>query len=290
MTVGWTGHLAAAGLVGLDLLARTGRLRILLRAAGQRIGDGDALRANVLADFGSAITPMRVGGEPARAAGLRMAGVPWPRVVGALATEVAVAAPVTIAIGAGLVVAFGGQWWRDAGLRVQRTPGPIGLWLAAVVIVAGSAWWVRRRSAKLGAGRTRSPSGDRGTAAVAPAPGGRRALGAGARVVALAALLSAVNVGCRIAILPVLMWSAGGTTAVGTVALGAFLLTYGQLVTPSPAGVGMIDAAFLAGGAGAADLGLLLAWRLYTTGIGAGLGGLVAALYLGRFRILRASR
>jgi len=287
MTIGLAGHVAAVGLVGLDLAARTERLRLLLSAAGQRIAGGEAFRANVLADFGSAITPMRVGGEPARAAGLRMAGVSWPRVVAALATEVAVAAPVTVGVGVGLLAAFGGQWWRDAGLRVRQSPGSIGSWVAMVVVVAGLAWWVRRRWAGHGGGSVAVAAP--GSVADCPAPS-RPGLAGGARIAGVAALLSAVNVLCRVSILPVLAWSAGDTTAIGTLAVGAFLLIYGQLVTPSPAGVGMVDAAFLAGGAGATDLGLLLAWRFYTTGVGAGLGGLVAATRLSQLRLGRRER
>lgn len=73
---------------------------------------------------------------------------------------------------------------------------------------------------------------------------------------------------------------AGYSGDLGEVALGSFVLLYAQLFAPVPAGMGVIDAVFLAGGAGVSDLGVLVAWRAYTTGAGASLGGVLAAIRL----------
>ena len=58
-------HVLAAGLIGLDFAARTARLRWLLAVARVRIGWWDSLCVNAWADVGAALTPFRVGGEPA---------------------------------------------------------------------------------------------------------------------------------------------------------------------------------------------------------------------------------
>jgi uncharacterized membrane protein YbhN (UPF0104 family) len=72
--------------------------------------------------------------------------------------------------------------------------------------------------------------------------------------------------------------------------LGSFALLYSQLLLPMPAGIGAVDFGFLAGVAG--DLGpertgLLLAWRLYTVGLGALLGAALALHSLGWTAIRR---
>ena len=66
--------------------------------------------------------------------------------------------------------------------------------------------------------------------------------------------------------------------------LGSFALLYSQLVLPTPSGAGAVELGFLGGAAG--DLGdsqgwLLLAWRLYTNGIGVVLGVWLAAKIYG---------
>jgi uncharacterized membrane protein YbhN (UPF0104 family) len=91
--------------------------------------------------------------------------------------------------------------------------------------------------------------------------------------------LSLVNIATRVAILPVLAFSLPSPPALGPTAVGSFALLYSQLVLPTPSGVGAVEIGFLGGAAG--DLGegegwLLVAWRVYTNGIGLLLGVLFA--------------
>lgn len=102
-----------------------------------------------------------------------------------------------------------------------------------------------------------------------------------ASALAASAGCSAVNVLCRVLVLPLLAWGAGYSGRLGEVALGSFVLLYAQLVAPVPAGIGVVDAVFLSGGAGVVDLGVLVAWRAYTTLAGSSLGAVLAVFRLG---------
>jgi uncharacterized membrane protein YbhN (UPF0104 family) len=94
-----------------------------------------------------------------------------------------------------------------------------------------------------------------------------------------------------VAVLPVLLLPYHVHGDVGAVILGSFGLVYGQMFLPTPAGVGGVELGFVAGFAGslpAAQLGgLLVAWRVFTTGYDAALGGgmLVAAWWPRRRRL-----
>jgi uncharacterized membrane protein YbhN (UPF0104 family) len=99
-----------------------------------------------------------------------------------------------------------------------------------------------------------------------------------------------VNVVARVAILPILLLTLPNHPPLGSVAFGSFALLYSQMILPTPSGAGAVDLGFLGGAAG--DLGdsraaLLLAWRLYTTGIGV-LLGLALALRIYGWQALRA--
>ncbi|NOT09132.1 MAG: hypothetical protein HOP28_13110 [Gemmatimonadales bacterium] len=259
-------HAVAVALLAADYAARTIRLRRLVGAAGGSIGRFDALSVNAWADLGAALTPMRIGGEPARLAGLRLARVPLGASVTALAAEVATAAPITVLIGALLVQLFGVVWWRTAGATVMGGGRLYLISLVAAILVAVLAYR---------AGRGRRPT--------VPT----RSAGLTWGLAATCASCAAINVACRVAILPVLVWGSGASVHLGVVTLGAFVMIFGQLLTPVPAGAGVVDAAYLAGGAGVTDVGILLAWRGYTTVFGALLGAGLAAF---RFPVRAAGR
>ncbi|MBA3658402.1 MAG: flippase-like domain-containing protein [Gemmatimonadales bacterium] len=87
--------------------------------------------------------------------------------------------------------------------------------------------------------------------------------------------MSLLNLGTRVAILPVLALTLPSPPPLGPTALGSFALLYSQLLLPTPSGAGAVELGFLGGAAG--DLGagqgwLLVAWRFYTNGIGLLLG------------------
>ena len=65
-----------AALLAVDLLARSLRLHWLLRGAGYRLPVPSLSASILFGDAAAAVTPMRLGGEPARWLGLLSAGVP----------------------------------------------------------------------------------------------------------------------------------------------------------------------------------------------------------------------
>jgi len=273
-------HLLCAMLFATDLAARSVRLRALAAGAGGRLPSIDALRINLLADAGAAITPMRFGGEPARVAGLASAGVRMPAIAATIGWELVTAWPTLFVMGVALMIVAAPDWlattWPTIAVRAA------GAWpiLVAAVVLAGAALigaqLLRRRVSGTFASRL-----DSYTTPWRSMP--RRAL-----LVSIAC--SVVNVATRTAMLPVLALSLPTPPEPATVWLGSFMLTYGQLVLPTPAGVGLVELGFLGGAAGefGGEIGLLLAWRWWANLLPAILG-LAVAWQLRRrlFRLVR---
>jgi uncharacterized membrane protein YbhN (UPF0104 family) len=263
-TVG--GLLLAAG----DIVVRALRLRLLLGAAEPR-GFGSAIVVNAFGDAASALTPARLGGEPARFLALRGRGTPAAASVVVLATErvvdMGLAALVTITA----IALLGTREFGDVADYAARFTAPRVLpWVIGVAILvtvsAVVAFRFRGRFASVGASL-------RDALAHARRLAGPRLLGAiGLTVVSLAA---------RIAVLPVLLWGAGALPDPVTVVVGSFALIYAQLLLPTPAGVGGVELGFVLGVAPllppAKVAALLLMWRAMTVGLPAGLGGVLFA-------------
>jgi uncharacterized membrane protein YbhN (UPF0104 family) len=99
-----------------------------------------------------------------------------------------------------------------------------------------------------------------------------------------------VNLASRVAILPLLAATLPQPPSLGLMLVGSFALLYTQLILPTPSGVGAIELGFLGGAAGnlgAAEAGLLVLWRVYTTGIGVALG-LASGLHRFGWRTMKA--
>lgn len=251
MTLRPEAHALALGLVLLDLAARTIRIRGLMALVHLPLRWRDAVCLNAWSELAASLTPMRLGGEPARYMALRLFRVPFRPALGGLALEMAIATPVTILVGAILILLFGDEWIAtQEGPMRQALP-----WVGAgVLVVAGAtAVLLRRRR-----GPRPSAEVDRPPATIL--------------AVLLAAGTTVVSVMSRVAILPVLMIAAGMTGDVDVTLVGSFVLLFGQLLLPVPAGIGVVDAAFLGGLAGVTATTVLVTWRFYTTGFGIMLG------------------
>lgn len=257
-------HAVCAALVGADLAARAWRIQWFVRGVGERLTFFEALRLNVYGDAACAVTPLRVGGEPARLAGMVQAGVSGTAGAVAILIEVLCAWPVIIASAAVIAWLFAPAWWE--------TTGPTGLaalgraWPLLLVIVAVSvvAWRIGKRLVRRTVVR-RSPL--------------RRAAVYWRRMPRwplLASLpMSFVNLATRTALLPVLAMTLPDPPPLGPALLGSFALLYSQLLLPTPSGAGAVDVGFIggvAGSLGGREASLLLAWRLYSNGVGVVLG------------------
>ncbi|MFN8647284.1 MAG: lysylphosphatidylglycerol synthase domain-containing protein [Gemmatimonadales bacterium] len=271
-------HGICLGLLVIDLAARALRIRACCRAVGHPITARHAYQLNAWGDAAAGLTPMRVGGEAARLAGLLRAGVPAASAFLAIGIEVVLAYPVVLAFGGILLWRYAPDWWSQAAPALRDRLDEGWPWLALVVLLslaAGIGAWRWRRVP------LREP--ERGT---------RRLRAGGARLPAAALVVclptSLINVAARTLVLPVLAATLPAPPPPGVLLVGSFVLLYSQLLLPTPAGAGAVDLALLGGAAGPVDGGvpLLLAWRFYTVGAGIllGLGLAIRAFGLGPLR------
>lgn len=245
-------------LVAVDLVARTWRLQWILRGLQFEVPFSEVFTINVVGDAASAVTPLRVGGDPARLAALTQARVPLAASVVAILIETVVMWPVLIAVAGWLALIYAPAWWRGAAPHVTSTAAMAWPWVLAICAATALGWWVTRRFAPHTSDVMR-----RGT---------RRALAYWRRTpawpMAAAIPLTLVSVAAKVAILPVLASTLRTPPALGPLTFASFLLVYGQLVLPTPSGAGVVEFGFLGGMVG--DLGvryraLLVIWRMYTT-------------------------
>ena len=288
-------HLLCVALVAADLRARAWRLQLFVGATGERLRFWDAFTANAFGEAAATLTPLRLGGQPARLFAMARHGVPLEASIAAMAVEgitlygvIALAAFLfTLAVAPGILGGIGTSV-VDAGVRYAP-------WVLPITLLVLVVWWSVRRE-RVRRRRLRSPK-------LAPRPReGLRArlarFGALLRgvppgVLALTVPLNVVNMATRVALLPVLVLTLARPPALGTLVLGSFTLLYGQLFLPTPAGAGMVEAGFLAGASG--DLGgsavrLLFWWRVYSAGVGLAAGIVFGIPRYGVRPLLRALR
>jgi uncharacterized membrane protein YbhN (UPF0104 family) len=263
-------HLICLGLVALDLLVRAWRIQWIVVGLGHSMSVKDAFVLNAFGDAACALTPLRIGGEPARLAGMLRSRVPPPAAFVAISLEVLAGWPVLIVFGGWLAWRYAPDWWSSAGPHLVAAAERAWPWVAFVAVVSLVLWIYARRVTSPVARQLRRPI--------------RRALVYWRRMPTwplVASLpLSFLNVASRVAILPVLALTLDEPPGLGLIIVGSFALLYSQLILPTPSGAGAVELGFLGGAAG--DLGgnegwLLLAWRFYTNGIGVLLGVWLAA-------------
>lgn len=262
-----------AALLAVDVAARTLRLHLLFRGAGYRRGLPALCVAILFGDAAAAVTPMRLGGEPARWLGLMSAGIPARVAAAVLAVEMVGYLAVVALSGAAAAWLLGAGWWADVGPRLASRTGEGLPWLAAVIAASVGVWvWARRR-------RARRP------AAATPAVGvGAAVRGALGWPLLAFVPLTLASIAARLAMLPVLAQTLPHPPAPGVLVLGSFALVYGQLFFPTPGGAGAVELLASAGTAG--ELGgtagpVFLAWRTITTGVPVILGFALALRWYG---------
>jgi len=276
-------HLVCLALVLADLVARAWRIQWILRGLDHPVRFSDAFVLNAFGDAACALTPLRLGGEPARLAGMLRSRVPATAAFVGISLEVLAAWPVIILAAGWLVWRFAPEWWEVAGPRLSSAAAHAWPWVLLVVILSIAAWRYARGIASPSMRHVRRPV--------------RRALVYWRRMpmwpLGASVPMSVVNLAARVAILPVLASTLPEAPPLGPMLLGSFALLYSQLVLPTPSGAGAVELGFLGGAAG--DLGdrsgwLLLAWRIYTNGLGVVLGVVLAAHIYGWPALRRLAR
>jgi uncharacterized membrane protein YbhN (UPF0104 family) len=262
-------HLICLGLVGADLLARAWRIQWIVRGLGHRMTVKDAIVLNAFGDAACALTPLRVGGEPARLAGMLRSGVPATAAFVGISFEVLAAWPVIIIAAGWLIWKYAPAWWVSAGPGLTAAAAGAWPWILLVFVLSVLAWVYARRVSSPITRHLERPV--------------RRILVYWRRMprwpLVASMPLSLVNLATRVAILPVLALTLTSPPPLGPTILGSFALLYSQLILPTPSGAGPVELGFLGGAAGDLGVGqgwLLLAWRFYTSGIGVLLGVVLA--------------
>ena len=156
-------HLICLGLVGADLLARAWRIQWLVRGLGHRISLWDSFVLNAFGDAACALTPLRLGGEPARLAGMLRSRVPAPAAFVAISLEVLAAWPVIIVAAGWLAVRLR---WIDLSDKTKRKPSG-----HAVMMIGDEVFAPRKYEAQIELERQNrlptpapTPDGDKGIA------------------------------------------------------------------------------------------------------------------------------
>lgn len=234
----------------------------------------EVLALNTVGDAASAVTPLRLGGEPARLAALTHAKVPLSAGIVAAVVEVLVMWPLVIAVAGWLALAYAPSWWRAARPLLENRVTGSWVWLAVALAAIALIWWGAVRFAPRSGGAVQ-----RGT---------RRAWAFYRRLPAWPLVagvpLTLVSLAARVAILPVLALTLANPPAMGPLIFASLILTYGQLALPTPSGAGLVEIGFLGGAAG--DLGarygsILFVWRFYTTILLVALGILLGVMQYG---------
>lgn len=264
-------QLVCVALVILNLLVRAWRARWLLAGARHPVSLGEAVVLNAIGDAAAAVTPLRLGAEPARFAEMLRARVPAGAALLVIGIEVVVAWIVIGATGAALAFTLAPAWWREVAPTVAAGARAAWPWVLVVALASLAAWWASRRARPMHMG-VRRP--------------GRRMRAILRRIPAwplIAAFpLTLLDVASRVAVLPVLAAALPTPPPLGPVVFGSFALLYSQFFLPTPSGAGAVELGFLGGMGGARGGELLLSWRVYTTAIPAVLGIALALPIYGR--------
>ncbi|HET7025171.1 MAG TPA: lysylphosphatidylglycerol synthase transmembrane domain-containing protein [Gemmatimonadales bacterium] len=269
-----TAHLICIGLVTADIVARSLRLKFFCDSIGSPLSLGEGIVVNAFGDAACSLTPARLGGEPARLAGILRYRIPTEAAIVAITVEALLGWPMIIAGGAFLTWRYAPEWWQTAEPGIVRHMHGMWPWFAVVGVVSILLWWLARRWIRVSAPDRLRRSWQRVRVYWRRMPHWP---------IVLSQPLSFVNVAARTAILPVLALTLPSPPPMGPLFLGSFALLYSQMILPTPSGAGVVELGFLAGAAG--SLGgegaeLLVWWRFYTSVVGVVLGlGLAARIY-----------
>jgi uncharacterized membrane protein YbhN (UPF0104 family) len=258
-------HAICLGLVVVDFLVRGWRIQWIMQGLGCRLPLRDAFVLNAFGDAANALTPLRMGGEPARVAGMMRTGVRMTAALVGITLEAVMSRLVLIAVAAWLIWQYAPAWWVTAGPGLRAGAANAWPWIVLVLIVGVLLWRYTQRAVSPATRRLRRPM--------------RRVLVYLRRMprwpLVASLPLSVIPIATRIAILPVLVLTLPSPPPIGPVIFGSFALLYSQMVLPTPSGAGVVELGFLGGAAGELGEGqgwILLAWRFYTNGLGVLLG------------------
>jgi uncharacterized membrane protein YbhN (UPF0104 family) len=233
------------------------------------VGLARAIAVNTVGDALAAVTPARLGGEPARFLAFQRAGATGAAVLAAFATEVCIDAVLLVVATAWFAIRFpeAGRGWLERLVGLGGSPPALWGVLALLVAVALSVPLAHRARRRLPAALVQ-----------AFRHAWHIALTRRRRTLMSVGWLTLLSLAARTAVLPVLAAGIPGTSLGGLIA-GSFALVFSQVVLPTPSGFGGVELGLLAGFAGALAVGdaaqLLVVWRFYTLVLGACAGAVM---------------
>jgi uncharacterized protein (TIRG00374 family) len=282
LTLPLRAHLLALLAVGVEVLARSLKIRWSARAAGIRLRLGTAMRTCLGGDFAAAITPARSGAEPARFFVLAESGLPSSSVLVILYAELLLEVFSLAAVVLAVALIF-----RHAGAVMITLVSMVGAYAGIILGIGALALALSRSNAsgppprwarrlRLNAGRWRTIQ--RALRKLRSTIASVDRVHKGAAVSAF--LASVVHVAIRLTVLPALVLTSVATAPLAPLALWPLGFLYGAAVVPAPGGGGAVEIAFQAalGGAIPAQLfgAALIWWRFYTFYIYILLGAIAA--------------
>jgi uncharacterized membrane protein YbhN (UPF0104 family) len=257
-------------LLVLDLWARSMRLKLLLRGTGADLRTSGAYIATAFGDAASVLTPLRMGGTPARLAVLHRYEVSLAPGLAALALDMATYQAIVAVVGVAVASQAIADIWVAALPRGVPGWAAIGVGCLIAIVVWAALPRMRRRLEA-------SALSLRGL----PGAGSRRGFW---KVLLLSLPLAAVSILIRISLLPLLALSIPAPTRPPELASLAYTITFGQVLIPTPAGAGAVEYAFAVSGAYAAPgmSFVFMVWRALTVGLVCVMGIGLAVLTCGR--------
>lgn len=258
--LGVANHLIALSLLALDTLVRAWRIQLATWTAGGKLRFRDAFQLNLYGEAASALTPNRLGGEPARFLGLAEARLRPVTGIVAIGVEVAAEWPVFGLVALVLFIHYVPDWQFAARAWLKHHRAGELVFVEVVALLVLAIIYLLQRMTRSGMIRHRVRRQWRvAWAHVRRAPGW---------VLVAGAVLTAVSFASRALILAALAWGNATDAPVATTFFGALALLQAQLIVPLPSGGGGVEVAFLSGFAG--DFGthqawMLVIWRFYTT-------------------------
>jgi uncharacterized membrane protein YbhN (UPF0104 family) len=266
-------HLAAFGCVALELLGRATRIVLLARGVNASLSLPDAATTQIAADGAAAVTPSRVGADPAKLLVLGRAGIDLPRagaiLVGEALAEALVLALVVIAIALivgppGRVALAALSYALSTGLLVLlalRATGPHRKRMLRLLPMPGR-WRVRMLPT------LRHFTDATGMLQHLPA-----------LIKTGIALTTLLHMSARVALLPILCIGTVSSAHLPALTAWAFALLYAGALIPLPSAGGAIEVGFAAALRDlippASLIPVLIWWRIYTFYLGALTGTLV---------------
>jgi hypothetical protein len=133
-------HLICLSLVAADFLVRAWRIRWIMRGLGPRLRLKEALIINAFGDAANALTPLRLGGEPARLAGMLRCRVRVTAAFVGISLEALISRLVLAVATAWLVWQYAPEWWISAGPSLRAAARDAWPWVV-VVLLAGAIIW-----------------------------------------------------------------------------------------------------------------------------------------------------